>query len=144
MKNVLMVLAVLAVAAPALAGDGQVSQSDLASVGLGQMSVMSDVQGMQVRGMSSNSQSTGLLLVSGLLFDPITGSDTRGSLALFSRGTAENAGLSPASDSGASIDDGAGGLAGLQGNLVTVVGINPAFTGSFAVAGIGVTVGFGQ
>lgn len=140
MKNLLTLAAVLValVAAPALAGDGQVAQKDLSALGLGQLSVMSDAQGLQVRGMSSNSQSTSLLLVSGLLFDPVTGSDTRGSLALFSRGTAENAGLSPASNSQA-ISSG-----GFGATLNTVVGINQAFDGAFDIGGTGVTIGFGQ
>src|SRR5687768_6611185 len=93
MKNVLLVLAVLAVAAPALAGDGQVSKSDLASLGLGQMSVMSDAQGLQVRGMSSSAQSTSLLTGSAILFDPFTGSSADGAYAVFNRGTATNGGL---------------------------------------------------
>lgn len=141
MKNVLSVLAVLAafVAVPAMAGDGNVAQGDLSSLGLGQMQVMSDAQGLTVRGMSSNSQSTGLLLASSLLFDPITGSDSRASLALFSRGTAENAGLNAASNSQALIP-----AAQIQNQLATTLNGNAAFAGLAASLGVGVTVGFGQ
>jgi hypothetical protein len=39
-------------AAPALAGDGQVSTRSLARMGLGGMKVASDSDGLQVRGMS--------------------------------------------------------------------------------------------
>lgn len=138
MKSVLMVFAVLALAAPALAGDGQVAQSDLAAVGLGQMSVLSDAQGMQVRGMSSSAEATGLLLGSGVLFDPSTGSSATASFSLFARGTAENAGLNQPSTALF------GPLAGtITGQHATAFNGN-TFAGAFAITGAGVGFAFGQ
>ncbi len=52
MKYLLMTLAVVMMfAGPALAGDGNLSQSQLAKLGLSGMTVMSDTQGQAVRGM---------------------------------------------------------------------------------------------
>jgi hypothetical protein len=55
MKALVMLFAVLValVAAPAVADDGRVSQPALRAVGLGGMQVVSDAQGMQVRGRQS-------------------------------------------------------------------------------------------
>jgi hypothetical protein len=101
MKNALSCTAVIVVlcAAPALAGDGQVSSNQLAKLGLGGMKVMTDTQGMQVRGMSSNTQSDGLSLVFGVLTfsSPngtvfVVGADTNRA-----RATSENAGLNAVS-----------------------------------------------
>jgi hypothetical protein len=53
MKTLLSVAAVLVLsAAPAFAGQGQVSKNSLAKMGLSGMQVMSDAQGMSVRGTS--------------------------------------------------------------------------------------------
>ncbi|HXY37033.1 MAG TPA: hypothetical protein VEI07_22590 [Planctomycetaceae bacterium] len=53
MKTLLTIASVLVLsAAPALAGQGQVSHSSLAKMGLSGMQVMSDDQGMQIRGLS--------------------------------------------------------------------------------------------
>lgn len=138
MKNVLMVLAVLALASPALAGDGQVSRSDLAAVGLGQMSVISDVQGMQVRGMSSSAEATGLLLGSGVLFDPSTGSSATAAFSLFSRGTAENAGLNQPST--ALFGPIQGGIAAAHATAFN----GNSFAGQFLITGTGLGFAFGQ
>jgi hypothetical protein len=52
MKNALVFAALLAafVAVPAFAEEGRVAQSSLAAMGLGDMQVMSDAQGAQIRG----------------------------------------------------------------------------------------------
>ncbi|MDA7979071.1 MAG: hypothetical protein MPJ50_09930 [Pirellulales bacterium] len=55
MKKVLFVAAALVafVATPAMANDGQVSSSTLKALGLSNMQVASDAEGMEVRGMAS-------------------------------------------------------------------------------------------
>jgi hypothetical protein len=83
--------------APALAEDGHVSHQTLSAIGLGGMQVVSDTDGMQVRGMSSSAWSSGRSLLSAQLIDPATnsfvvGSDTNGAFS-----TAENAGLNSVS-----------------------------------------------
>jgi hypothetical protein len=53
MRRLIALACVLALCtAPALAGDGQVSNRSLERMGLGGMKVASDQQGLQVRGMS--------------------------------------------------------------------------------------------
>ena len=60
----------------AFAGDGTVPASTLRSLGLGEMQVLSDAEGIQIRGMSgSNAHARGLANVTLLLFDPATGSN---------------------------------------------------------------------
>jgi len=110
MKNVvaLAVLMVL-VAAPALAGDGNVPQATLSALGLGGMQVVSDAQGMQVRGMSSNAQATSVSFFSAFLFDPFSGSNFAFVGADFGRATDENAGLNATSS--ASVASAAGNAA---------------------------------
>ncbi|HXY35224.1 MAG TPA: hypothetical protein VEI07_13420 [Planctomycetaceae bacterium] len=53
MKRFISAVCVLALtAAPALAGDGQVSKQSLSRMGLGGMKVVSEQEGLQVRGTS--------------------------------------------------------------------------------------------
>jgi hypothetical protein len=53
MRRFIFVACVLALtAAPALAGDGQVSKATLSRMGLSAMKVVSDQEGMQIRGTS--------------------------------------------------------------------------------------------
>ena len=108
MKSALGLVVLLAlVAVPALAEEGNVPQATLSSLGLGGMQVMSDTDGMQVRGLSSNAQATSLSLFSAFLFDPNTGVNFSFNGADFGRATDENAGLNAASsatvNSGASL-----------------------------------------
>ena len=91
MKKCLAIVAVCLMATPAMAGD--VSEGALSALGLGGMEVMSDAEGMQVRGMSSNSQGTSLTQFTLNLFDPATGADLSVSDSAFGRVTDENAGL---------------------------------------------------
>ena len=112
MRFVCSIAAVLAfAAAPALAGEGHVPQSKLASVGLANAQVLSDSQGMQIRGMgrkdhghpfhgkqivgssSSNALASGRSLVVGLLIDPATNSFVFGSDTNSAASSAENGGL---------------------------------------------------
>jgi hypothetical protein len=81
MRSVLALGVVLLLfAAPAFAGDGNVPQGTLSSLGLGGMQVVSDAQGMQVRGMScSFGMVTGTSFISGLLLTPDTKSFIVGS-----------------------------------------------------------------
>ena len=70
-----LALALVAVlcAAPALAGDGNVSQATLSTLGLGGMQEISDAEGMQVRGMASSFGSVkGTSLILGRLLTPDT------------------------------------------------------------------------
>jgi len=79
MKHLRMLLAPLALAlfaVPSLAGEGTVSKSTLNSLGLSGMQVMSDAEGMQIRGMHSSASSTSVNSVSVFLIDPATGSNT--------------------------------------------------------------------
>jgi opacity protein-like surface antigen len=92
MKNVLLVLAVLVVCAvPAFAED--VPDAMLSALGLGGMQVVSDAQGMQVRGMSSASQGQVLPEFTLNLFDPSTGASWDYSSSASGEATDENAGL---------------------------------------------------
>ena len=59
MKSALAMAVVMVLcAAPAFAGDGNVPQGALSSLGLGDMQVLSDAEGMQVRGMSSSASTS--------------------------------------------------------------------------------------
>lgn len=148
MRSVVAALVVLlVVAAPAFAGEGNVPQATLSSLGLGGMQVLSDAQGMQVRGMSSSANGSGLLLLSGSLFDPETGSNSLGTFALFGRATAENAGENIASNADVGLSDSSGApnlMAGISGALTTAVNGNPAFDGTFTLGGIGFSSAMGQ
>ena len=95
MKNFFSIVTVLTVliAAPVFASDGFVPQASLDALGLSGMETLSDDEGMQVRGLSSNAASMGQSIIVGLLVDPATkgfifGSDVNSSMA-----SAENAGL---------------------------------------------------
>ena len=69
MKSALALVVVMVLfAAPAFAGDGNVPQEALSALGLGGMQVVSDAEGMQVRGMSSNTFSGGGSIAVGQLF----------------------------------------------------------------------------
>ena len=100
MKNALsLVLAAVVVlgAIPAFAGDGNVPQATLSALGLGGMQAVSDAEGMQVRGMSSNALATSLSVFNAVLFDPFSGGNFTFASADFSRGTDENAGFNATS-----------------------------------------------
>jgi opacity protein-like surface antigen len=74
MRSVLALGVVLLLfAAPAFAGDGNVPQGTLSSLGLGDMQVVSDAQGMQVRGLASSfGEVKGTSLIFGQLLTPDT------------------------------------------------------------------------
>lgn len=96
MMRASMMVAVLALlAAPALAEEGRVSNAKLKALGLNGMTVMSDAEGMQVRGMSSNASSGGASLIVGqIAFSTAEGNVfTFGSDYGFGFGSGENAGL---------------------------------------------------
>ena len=83
----LAALSAMFLAGPAFAGDGHVPQSTLQSLGLGELQVISDAEGMTVRGMSS-ATAWGTSIVSGLLLDPNTKSFVFGTDANKSGSTA--------------------------------------------------------
>jgi len=68
----LAALTALLLAAPAQAGDGHISSETLSAVGLGGMQIVSDADGMQVRGMSGGASAWGISIVTGVLLDPAT------------------------------------------------------------------------
>jgi hypothetical protein len=100
MKNAFaVVVAVVLVlgAIPAFAGDGYVPQATLSALGLGGMEVVSDSEGMQVRGMSSNAAASSLSFINAFLFDPTTAANFTFNAADWARATDENAGLNASS-----------------------------------------------
>ena len=126
----LLVAVIALVANPVFADDGSIPRSTLAALGLVNMEIVSDNDGMDVRGLSSSASARGTSLVFGVLLDPATpgnffvASDTNGSGA-----TAENGGfriLSTAS-SGPQGSSGVGQLTIESGNPAVVV-----FNGMFA------------
>jgi hypothetical protein len=70
----LAALSALFLAGSTQADDGRIPQSTLASLGLGDMQVLSDDDGMAVRGMSGAAAGWGTSVVMGLLLDPATSS----------------------------------------------------------------------
>jgi hypothetical protein len=97
MKMCLAIVAVSLMAAPAMADE--IPRGALAQLGLGGMEVMSDAQGMQVRGRSSNAVVGGTSLIFGqLVFDSDSGTQVvAGSDVGHYRSSAENAGLNASS-----------------------------------------------
>lgn len=129
MNRLVLASLVLALSAvPALADNGAVPQSTLQSVGLGQMQVLSDAEGMQIRGMSSFAASTNVGVSSGTLLDPLTGSSTTWSSARWSASGAANGGSNTSSSS-------------ISGGIN--VGGGALFTPVFQGFGIGGSFGFG-
>jgi len=75
MRNVVALVVLLGlVALPALAGEGNVPQATLASLGLGDLKPMSDAEGMQVRGQSS---SHAFVRITSLVFGQLLTPDTK-------------------------------------------------------------------
>ena len=75
MRNVLALAAVAVLfAAPAFAGDGNVSQGTLSSLGLGDLQTVSDAEGMQVRGKYSW---FGAVKATSLIFGQLMTPDTK-------------------------------------------------------------------
>ncbi len=87
----LATLMALFLAGPAMADDGHVPHSTLQSLGLGDMQVLSDNDGMSVRGMGG-AKAWGTSIVSGLLLDPATKSFVFGTDANMSGSTATGGG----------------------------------------------------
>ena len=80
------------VAVPAISAEGQVSPSTLASLGLADMQILSDEQGMAVRGLSGNAIASSLSIVTGFLIDPSTNNFVGSTDAHAALANAENAG----------------------------------------------------
>jgi hypothetical protein len=97
MKKCLAIVAVCLLAAPAMAGE--IPQGALADLGLGGMQTMSDAQGMQIRGKSSNAVVSGTSLVFGqLVADLPTGTNfVVGSDVNHYYASSENVGLNASS-----------------------------------------------
>lgn len=142
MKKCLAIVAVCLMAGPAMAGD--VPQDALADLGLGGMEVISDAQGMQVRGKSSNAVVSGTSLIFGqLVADLPTGTNfVAGSDVNHYYSSAENAGLNASSTAQGSQGSGliltlgpivgTGGLLQFQGTLTGQAGqvTMPGFAGN--------------
>ena len=80
-------------AVPAFAGNGHVPQSTLAVLGLPDMEILSDEEGMQVRGQGGSAATMGLSLVMGLLIDPATKSFVFGADTNVAAASAESSSL---------------------------------------------------
>lgn len=83
----------LLLTASAFADNGNVRKSTLADLGLAGADILSDDEGMEIRGLSGNAAARGISLVTGLLLDPnslsfVVGIDTNGAAS-----SAENAGI---------------------------------------------------
>ncbi len=139
MKRAVAAIAVLLIAGvvPAVAEEGRVSETTLSALGLGGMNVISDAQGMEVRGMSSSAMSMGTSLVFGQLIDPETKSFVVGSDINTAAATAENAGKNIAS---AASHSQSSSLA-LQLDVVTLTSL---FAGSLSGATYGVGLAAGH
>ena len=136
MRTLLTTAALLAMGfAPAMAEDGHVSHQTPSAIGLRGMQVVSDTEGMQVRGMSSNAWSSGASTISAQLFDPATGGFASATTANGAGSSAENAGL--VAFSNASHSQGSGINPALNLNIVTL-GSN------FSGAVVGQIGGFGM
>jgi hypothetical protein len=59
--------------------DGDVPQSTLRSLGLGGMQILSDKEGLEIRGLGGSAATMGLSMVAGLLIEPSTKSFVFGS-----------------------------------------------------------------
>lgn len=128
MKRTLLAAIVLGLTAMPAMADDSVPQSTLKSLGLGQMKVISDAEGMQIRGMSSFAASTNVGTSSGTLLDPLTGSNVTWSSARWSASGATNGGPNVSSSS-------------ISGGIN--VGGGALFTPSFGGFGIGGSLGLG-
>ena len=95
MRNVvaLAVAVIVALSAiPAFAEDGDVPQATLSELGFGGAEVVSDAEGMQVRGLSSFVEVSGASLLFGQLFDSFSHNFVAASSGDWYRAMAENAG----------------------------------------------------
>ena len=139
MKSALALVVVMVLfAAPAFAGDGNVPQEALSALGLGGMQVVSDAEGMQVRGMSSSTHGSYLFVFSGLLHDPETHSEDSGFGVVFAFQSATNGGVNDRSQF--EFDLGTDGV-GIMGDLDVTVS---SFTGTFSVGAGGFWTGFAE
>ncbi len=139
MKNAIAGIALLLVvgATPVFAEDGQVADSTLAAIGLGDMQVVSDAEGMNVRGMSSSAMSMGTSLIFGQLLDPATKSFVVGSDVNVAGSTATNGGKNIVSQA-SHIQ---GSSLGLQLNVTTLTSNFSGILGGVA-GGSGLAVAF--
>lgn len=80
------------VTAPVSASEGHIGQATLASFGLGDIQIMSDQQGMKIRGQGGNASAMGLSIVTGFLIDPSTNNFVGGTDAQSAMANASNAG----------------------------------------------------
>ena len=131
MKNCFTLMALVAamVAAPLNAEDGNVSAATLSSLGLGGMELLSDTDGLAVRGMSSTAEATSMSYASFLVFDPNSGASFTGQAADFATSNAQNSGLNIASQVAAS------SAAGHSSFNTSIANGTDTFTASFSVFG---------
>lgn len=92
-------------AAPVVASE----PADLLGLGLDSMQVVSEQEGMQVRGLSSNSAAMSVNSLAGLIFDPGTGSQSNFEAASFNS-SSSNQTVNTANSSGAEASVGATAL----------------------------------
>lgn len=104
MKKILFA-AIAFLAAPVVASE----PADLLGLGLDSMQVVSEQEGMQVRGLSSSSAAMSVNSLAGLIYDPLTGSQSNFEAASFNRSENDQT-VSTASSSGAEASVGATAL----------------------------------
>lgn len=142
----LVFTALLLAATPAWAADGRVSKENLASLGLSGMRVMSDAEGLSVRGLEGSittTQTIGVLVVSTRLHDPVTKVQGRANGAL----DAEDGDASPGdntSSTSSSVLLINGNPAVLAGGLTISVNGSQTYRGTFSIGGSGVASGLGS
>lgn len=125
MKYALALVAVFVlIASPALAGDGNVSPSTLKTLGLGGMKVVSDTEGMKVRGMSSSAAAGGLSFAAAVAIDGVTFAVAANTQA--GAGSATNAGLNALSTATSAQLAVATAIANLQVAVGTATGSSTA------------------
>ena len=132
----LMILVAAMVAAPVMAEGGNVSDSTLASLGLGSMELLSDADGMSVRGMSSSGGTVSTSFASFLLFDPDTGSAFEGQSSEGAAASSTEAGAANASQGNAATNarHSFGAISAASINAIQITTPTSNFTVSFATA----------
>ena len=133
----LVFTAMLLAAAPAWAADGQLSKQQLDSLGLGDLHVLSDAEGLTIRGMQGTgkiTQSFGVLIVSTRLYDPTT---KLGGTAAGSLDDADTDSTSNATSVSSTVILNNGQPAGIAGSLSISLDGRPTFNGLFSAGGLG-------
>jgi hypothetical protein len=120
MMTRLCLLLVVVLAVPAMANE----PTGLNDLGLGGLVEVSEEAGMEVRGMSSSAQATGLSAFAAIVYDPISSSQFNFNSNSFMQASDENAGVGPIALSTAGVET----TVGLTAWDVTIGEFNASFT----------------